>query len=158
MIALNKYLANRLREVLLEGKWIANTNFKEQITNTNWQQAIQKVEHLNTIASLTFHINYYIKGLLTVFEGGALEIKDKYSFDMPEIKSETDWNNLVTEFISNSEKFIHHVERLDESLLNTAFVKEEYGSYLRNIEAQIEHSYYHLGQISLIKKMLLERQ
>lgn len=155
---INKYLANRLREVLLEGKWIANTNFKEQITNTNWQQAIQKIENLNTIALLTFHINYYIKGLLNVFEGGTLEIKDKYSFDMPELKSETDWNNLVNEFISNSEKFIHQVGHLDEGLLNTAFVKEEYGSYLRNIEAQIEHSYYHLGQISLIKKMILEKK
>lgn len=28
------------------------------------------------------------------------------------------------------------------------------GSYLRNIEGVIEHSYYHLGQISLIKKMI----
>lgn len=154
----NKYLANRLREVLLEGKWIANTNFKEQITNTSWQQAIQKIENLNSIALLTFHINYYIKGLLNVFEGGDLEIKDKYSFDLPEIKSETDWNNLVNEFISNSEKFIHHIEHLDDKLLNQAFVKEEYGSYMRNIEAQIEHSYYHLGQISLIKKMILQRQ
>lgn len=155
---MNKYLANRLKEVLLDGKWIANTNFKEQITNTSWEQAIQKIENLNTIALLTFHINYYLKGLINVFEGGALEIKDKYSFDMPEIKSETDWNNLVNEFISNSEKFIHHVEHLDESLLNASFVKEEYGSYLRNIEAQIEHSYYHLGQISLIKKMIIEKK
>lgn len=155
---LNKYLANRLKEVLLDGKWIAGTNFKEQITNTNWQQAIQKVENLNTIALLTFHINYYLKGLINVFEGGELEIKDKYSFDMPEIKSETDWNNLVSEFISNSEKFIHHVEHLDNGILNKPFVKEEYGSYLRNIEAQIEHSYYHLGQISLIKKMILENK
>jgi len=157
-MAMNKYLANRLREVLLDGKWIANTNFKEQITNTSWRQAIQKIENLNTIALLTFHINYYIKGLLNVFEGGTLEIKDKYSFDLPEIKSETDWNNLVNEFISNSEKFILHVEQLDDKVLNQDFVKEEYGSYLRNIEAQIEHSYYHLGQISLIKKMILQRQ
>ncbi|MGE0931575.1 DUF1572 family protein [Peijinzhouia sedimentorum] len=44
------------------------------------------------------------------------------------------------------------VEKMDDDLLRQTFVKEEYGSYLRNIEAQIEHSYYHLGQISLIKK------
>lgn len=155
---MNKYLANRLREVLLNGKWIANTNFKEQITSISWEQAIQRIENLNSIASLTFHINYYFKGLLNVFEGGKLEIKDKYSFDMPEINSVTDWNNLVNEFISNSEKFINHVELMDNNLINQPFVKEEYGSYLRNIEAQIEHSYYHLGQVSLIKKMLIQRQ
>ena len=36
------------------------------------------------------------------------------------------------------------------------FVDEKYGTFQRNIEAMIEHSYYHLGQIVLIKKMLLQ--
>jgi hypothetical protein len=155
---MNKDLANRLREVLLTGKWIANTNFKEQITSISWVQAIEKIENLNTIALLTFHVNYYLKGLLQVFAGGNLEIKDKFSFDMPEIVSETDWLNLVNEFVSNAESFINHVEKMDDNVLTQPFVKEEYGSYLRNIEAQIQHSYYHLGQVSLIKKLVLQKQ
>ncbi|MBS4039931.1 MAG: DUF1572 family protein [Flavobacteriales bacterium] len=155
---MKKDLANRLREVLLNGKWIANTNLKEQITSTSWGQAMERIGSLNTIALLTFHVNYYLKGVLTVLQGGKLEIKDKYSFDMPEILSESDWFNLVNEFVSNAENFINHVENMDENLLTQPFVKEEYGSYLRNIEAQIEHSYYHLGQISLIKKLIIQRQ
>lgn len=155
---MNKDLSNRLRDVLLNGKWIANTNFKEQITSISWEQAIEKVKNLNTIALLTFHVNYYLKGLVNVFEGGNLEIKDKYSFDMPEISSEMDWHNLVNEFVINAEKFISHVEKMDDNLLRQPFIKEEYGSYLRNIEAQIEHSYYHLGQVSLIKKLINQRQ
>lgn len=154
---MNKDLSNRLREVLLNGKWIANTNFKEQITSITWEQAIERVENLNTIALLTFHVNYYLNGILNVFEGGELEIKDKYSFDMAEISSEADWLNLINDFVSNAEKFISHVENMDENLLAQPFVKEEYGSYLRNIEAQIEHSYYHLGQVSLIRKMISQR-
>ena len=156
-IEMNKDLANRLREVLLSGKWIANTNFKEQITSISWEQAIEKIENLNTISLLTFHVNYYLKGLMQVFEGGNLEIKDKFSFDMPEIVSETDWLNLVNEFVSNAERFVNHVEKMDDHLLKQPFVKEEYGSYLRNIEAQIEHSYYHLGQVSLIKKLVMQK-
>jgi hypothetical protein len=148
-------LANRLREVLLNGKWIANTNFKEQLTAINWQQAIQKVSNLNTIALLTFHINYYLGGLIHVFNGGALEIRDKYSFDMPEIKTEQDWNKLVTDFLNNAELFASHVEQMDDSLLDQPFTDEKYGNYMRNIEGVIEHSYYHLGQVSLIRKMVL---
>lgn len=155
---MNKDLANRLREVLLNGKWIANSNFKAQITSVNWQQATEKIGNLNTIAALTFHVNYYLKGLLNVFDGGNLEIKDKYSFDMPEIVSAEDWDELVIEFVSIAEKFISHVEKMDDKFLNQTFVKEEYGSYLRNIEAQIEHSYYHLGQISLLKKLIADRK
>jgi hypothetical protein len=149
----NDILANRLREVLLNGKWIANTNFKEQISSIGWKQAAQKVDNLNTIALLTFHINYYLKGLLNVFNGGELEIRDKYSFDLPEIKSESEWNNLVNDFIGNAEKFANKVEQMEESKFDQPFVDEKYGTYLRNIEGVIEHSYYHLGQVSLLKKM-----
>lgn len=150
----NLSIANRLREVLLNGHWIANTNFKAQILSVNWKEATQKVGNLNTIAALTFHINYYLEGLLHVFNGGKLEISDKYSFDVPQIQSEIDWKTLVNSFLSNSEKFADQVEQLPDGLLHQPFVDEKYGSYLRNIEGVIEHSYYHLGQISLIKKMI----
>jgi uncharacterized damage-inducible protein DinB len=150
----NLAIANRLREVLLDGHWIANTNFKEQILSINWEQATQKIGNLNTIAALTFHINYYLKGLLQVFEGGKLEISDKYSFEVPQIQSEMDWKTLVNSFLNNSEKFANQVEQMPNNLLNQPFVDEKYGSYLRNIEGVIEHSYYHLGQVSLIKKMI----
>ena len=156
-MARNLAIANRLREVLLNGKWIANTNFKEQILSVNWEQAIQKVENLNTIALLTFHINYHLAGLLNVFAGGKLEIKDKYSFDLPEIKSEKDWNKLVNDFLVNSEIFANQVEHMEESMLDQPFADEKYGSYLRNIEGVIEHSYYHLGQVSLIRKMIEQK-
>lgn len=154
----NAAIAGRLREVLLNGHWIANTNYKEQLLGISWQQAIQKVGSLNTIAALTYHINYYLEGLLNAFESGKLEISDKYSFDLPPIRSEADWNKLVTAFLANSEKFARSVEQMDESLFDQPFVDEKYGSYLRNIEGVIEHSYYHLGQISLINKMIRQGQ
>ena len=152
----NQSIATRLREVLLNGKWIANTNFKEQILGVSWEQAVHRVSNLNTIALLTFHINYYLAGILNVFNGGQLEIRDKYSFDLPEIRSEDDWNALVNVFLSNAERFANHVEQMPDSLLDEPFVDEKYGTYLRNIEGVIEHSYYHLGQVSLIKKMIVQ--
>lgn len=148
-------LANRLREVFLDGKWIANTNFKEQLSRITWEQAIHKVENLNTIALLTFHINYYLSGLLHAFETGRLTISDKYSFDLPEIKSKAEWDKLVSDFLGNAEKFAERVEHMDDSLFDQPFIDEKYGSYWRNIEGVIEHSYYHLGQVSLIRKMIV---
>lgn len=150
----NLAIAGRLREVLLDGRWIANTNFKEQILNTDWHQAVQKTDNLNSIAALTYHINYYLAGILNAFQTGKLEISDKYSFDLPPINSETDWNKLVADFLSNSEKFANQVEQMDDSIFDRPFVDEKYGSNLRNIEGVIEHSYYHLGQVVLIKKIL----
>jgi hypothetical protein len=85
------FIANRLREIFLNGYWIANTNYRDQLENINWKQAVHQVGDLNTIAALTYHINYYLAGILTVFNGGLLEIKDRYSFDLPPIHSEADW-------------------------------------------------------------------
>lgn len=152
----NTDLANRLNEVLLNGYWIANINFKSQLESVTWEQATQKIGTLNTIAALTYHVNYYLAGLLNVFKGGELEIRDKYSFDVPPITSETDWKTLIDEFVLNSEQFVKAVAQMSEAKLNEPFVDEKYGTYLRNIEGVIEHSYYHLGQISLLKKLIPE--
>lgn len=150
----NLTIASRLREVLLNGKWIANTNYKEQLLSTNFDQATQKVNDWNTIAVLTYHINYYLAGLLHAFENGKLEISDKYSFDLPPMPSESEWNALVNDFISNAEKFANLVEQMEDQRFDQPFIDEKYGTYLRNIEGVIEHSYYHLGQIVLLKKLI----
>lgn len=147
-------LAKRFREVLLDGFWIANTNFKDQLSDVTWEQAVTNVDSLNTIAMLTFHIHYYIAGVANVLEGGDLEIKDQFSFDLPPTESAEQWEVLLNRLWTDSEKFASLVEQLDDSKLDEVFVDEKYGTYKRNIDGMIEHAYYHLGQITLIKKML----
>ena len=149
-------IANRFREVILNGTWIANTNFKDQLTNLDWEIATQKFHSFNTIAVLSQHIHYYIAGILNVFNGGTLDIKDKFSFDFPEMHSQQDWDNFLTKFWEDSDEFARFVEKMSEEEINAVFVDEKYGTYQRNIDAMIEHAYYHLGQIVLIKKGLIE--
>lgn len=151
-----KKTADRLREVILNGTWIANTNYKDQLDNLTWKQATTKIESLNTLAAITFHINYYLGGILQVFKGGKLEIRDKFSFDLPPINSQEDWDDLLDNFWSNAENLAILIEQLPDKKLDEVFVEVQYGSYQRNIDAMIEHSYYHLGQITLIKKMILK--
>ena len=147
-------LAKRFREVILNGTWIANTNFKNELDNLDWKIATSKFQNLNTIAILAQHIHYYIRGVKNVFLGGNLEISDKYSFDFPDFKSERDWKIFLDKFWRDSEEFAQLIEKMDDDKLSEHFVEEKYGTYHRNIDAMIEHSYYHLGQIVLIKKML----
>ena len=39
-------LAIRFREVFLNGKWIAGTNYREQLESVNWEQANKKISSL----------------------------------------------------------------------------------------------------------------
>lgn len=148
-----KYLADRLEEVLLSGTWIANTNCQTLLMATDYQQATRKIGDHNSISALTFHLNYYMAGLIKVLQGGPLDISDKYSFDMSPVTEEAQWVLLRQSFLDNAALFIEEVRALPEERLLQPFVNEKYGTYQRNIEGVIEHSYYHMGQISLIKKL-----
>ena len=150
-----KQLANRLREVILNGTWIANTNYQMLLADVNLEMANIKIGSLNTIGQLTYHINYYIDGVNNVFDHGSLEIKDIYSFDMPALETEVGWKMLKKQLFQNGEKLALNVEKMTSQELDAIFVFEKYGTYRRNIEGMIEHAYYHLGQISLIKKMII---
>jgi uncharacterized damage-inducible protein DinB len=147
-------LANRFREVILNGTWVANTNFKHQLTGMNWEMAVQPLHGLNTIALLTQHIHYYIKGLNQVFRGGTLDIRDKFSFDFPPVTSQADWDRVVQQLWDDSEAFADLVEQMPDEQLEQPFADPKYGTYRRNIDGMIEHAYYHLGQITLLKKAL----
>ena len=149
-------LESRLKEVLTEGTWVTGTNFRKQITETTFKAATTEVYGLNSIAKLTFHIHYYIAGVLQVLKGGPLTIKDQLSFDAPPITSDEDWQNLINQYNTDAEKFIDLVANLSDEKLKENFVKKEYGDYERNINVLIEHTYYHLGQVALIKKLIKE--
>lgn len=150
-------LAARFREVYLEGTWVVGTNLIAQIENVSWRQVNTKIGSLNTIAALVYHLDYYIAGLVPVFSGHPLKIRDKFSFDFPPINSSEDWLNLRERILKDINRFNSLLEDMSDDKLNESFVDPKYGTYERNINAIIEHGYYHLGQIVLIKKMLLDQ-
>lgn len=146
-------IAGRFREVILNGTWIANTNYKNELTGLDWKIATAQHSTLNTIAALVQHVHYYIHGVLQVLKGGSLTISDKFSFDFPPVASQAQWEDIQTRLWTDAEEFAALVAQMPGERLDQIFTHEQYGTYRRNIEAMIEHSYYHLGQIVLLKKM-----
>ena len=153
-MANTKQLAKQFREVILNGTWIANTNYQNELNGLDWKVATTPVHSLNTIAVLAQHIHYYIKGISNVLQGGSLDIKDKYSFDFKPMESQAQWDSFLNLFWNDAEAFAALVEQLPEEKIRSVFVDEKYDTYYRNITGMIEHSYYHLGQIVLLKKIL----
>lgn len=139
---------------MLNGKWIANTNYKEQLLMVHVHEANQQFHTLNSIALLSRHIHYYVKGVLQVLRGGSLDIRDQYSFDFAPIETEAEWQHFQAAFLEDAEAFAQQIEQLPDEVLDTAFTDIKYGNYARNLDAMIEHAYYHLGQIVLIRKLI----
>jgi len=152
---LTAQIAKHFREVHFGGNW-TSSNLKEHLADVTWQQATTQVYSINPIATLVYHINYYVSAVLKVLRGEPLDAHDKYSFDLPPILSQEDWEKLLDKTWTDAEDFAILVEQLPESNLGENFSDEKYGSYYRNFHGVIEHTHYHLGQIVLIKKILLQ--
>ena len=105
---------------------------------------------------LVYHINYYTSEVLKVLEGEPLVASDKYSFNLPPINNQEDWEKLLNKTWTDAGKFASLIEQLPETMLWEDFSDGKYGNYYRNIHGIIEHTHYHLGQIVLIKKILLQ--
>lgn len=154
-MALTHQIAKHLREVHFGDNW-TSVNLKNTLSGITWQQAITKVHTLNTIAALVFHINYYVSAVLKVLQGESLNASDKFSFDLPPINSADDWEKLVNKTFKEAELLAAQIEKLDDAILFENFTDVKYGNYYRNLHGIIEHIHYHLGQITLVKKILNE--
>ncbi len=148
-------IAKHLREVYFGGNWTAS-NLKAHLEGITWKQATVQVYSFNTIATLVYHINYYVSTVLKVLQGEPLDAKDEYSFNHPPILSQSDWEKFMAQIWIDAETFATQIEKLPESKLWENMTDEKYGNYYRNLHGIIEHSHYHLGQIVLIKKILLQ--
>ena len=146
-------IAKQFRSVYFGGNWTF-VNFKETLSDVDWKQATTPIHSFNTIAALVFHTNYYVSEVLKVFKGQPLQAHDKFSFNLPPIQSQEEWEGLLNKTWKDAEEFALQIEQLPESRLSDIFSDEKYGTYYRNIHGIIEHNHYHLGQIVLIKKFL----
>jgi hypothetical protein len=149
---LTEQIAKQFRHLHFGGNW-TSVNLKDTLANVNWLEATTKIYSLNTIATLVYHTNYYVGAVLKVLQGESLNAHDKFSFDLPPIQSQEDWQKLLVKTWADAENFATLIEQLPEEKLWEIFSEEKYGNYYRNIHGIIEHTHYHLGQIVLIKKL-----
>lgn len=154
-MSLTTQITKHLRAVCFGGNW-TSVNLQQTLADVTWQQATTKVYSFNTIAALVYHVGYYVSAVTKVLQGGPLDAHDKFSFDCPPVESQADWEKLLEKTWADAERFAHLIEQLPDSKLEETFALEKYGNYFRNLCGVIEHLHYHLGQIVLIKKLLVQ--
>ena len=135
------------------GNW-TTVNLKDTLADVTWEQATTKVYSFNTIATLAYHMTYYVTAVLKVLEGRPLDASDKLSFAHPPVTSQEDWLQMQDKMWTEAEQFTAMIEQFPEDKLFNDFTDPKYGNYYRNFNGIIEHTHYHLGQIVLIKKII----
>ena len=145
-------LAENFRAMHFGPSWVGSS-LKDLLEGVNWEQATKEVNDLNTIAKLVFHINYYISAVLKVLKGGPLDAHDKYSYDLPPIQSEADWQDLLDKVWKEAEEAASLIENMTNDQLAEPMDTGKYGDWFKNLLIIHEHSHYHIGQIALLKKL-----
>ena len=135
------------------GPSLVGSSLKDILDGVNWEQATKEVHDLNTIAKLVFHINYYISAVLKVLKGGPLDAHDKYSYDLPPIQSEADWQRLLDKTWKEAEEAASLIESMTDEQLAEPMDTGKYGDWFKNLLIIQEHSHYHIGQLAILKKL-----
>jgi len=147
-------VARQTRELFFGGN-MAGSNMKQNLEGITWEQATTNVSRLNTIALLTFHINYYLEGVTKALSSGSLDISDKLSYAAPPLTGAEDWDALRERVLRNGESFANIVAGYTDDQIAGPFLDGKYGTLYRNLTGIIEHTHYHLGQIAIIRKMVV---
>ena len=90
--------------------------------------ATRKVGDLNTIATLVYHTQYYIRVQMPVLNGEPLVASDKESFEHPEITNEEQWQALLSQVWEEVEAYAAKIETLPKDVWEKDFAGEKYGS------------------------------
>lgn len=146
-------LARHLRAVYFGGNW-TSVNLRDTLADVSWPEATAVVPGFHSIATLLFHVHYFVGAVLGVVRGGPLTAKDAYSFDGPPIGAAAEWDALRQRAWDEAEALAALVEQLPASRLAEDFVDPKYGSYYRNLHGVVEHAHYHLGQMVVLKRLL----
>lgn len=111
----------------------------------------------NTIAGLAHHLLYWNKVIMQRLQGEDPAIPDSNGFDAGELTSEKTWQNLVAELRQSFVDLSSAIRNFPEDRLNdlTKSGKSTIGDNLYGI---IEHAYYHMGQMMILKNLLMSKQ
>lgn len=145
-------IAKQLRNVHFGGNWTA-VNMTEKLADVTWQQATKRVNSFHSIATLVFHMNYFVCATIKVLQNGPLDAHDRFSFDCPPVSSQEDWERLLNKTWADARELAGLIEQMPDSQLGENFVDKQYGTWYRCLLGLVEHCHYHLGQISMIKSL-----
>ena len=148
----SKQLADDLRAVYFGGNW-TGVSLQKHLQDIPKQQATTKLSDCNSIATLAYHLHYYVRQVSPVLRGEALRGSDADSFITPDFTVGDTWSDFLEAMWSEARQFAQQIEQLDDNLLGTDMDDSKYGSYYRNLQGIIAHAHYHLGQIVLLKKL-----
>ncbi|GAO44050.1 DinB family protein [Flavihumibacter petaseus] len=148
-----QHLADNLLSFAEGGNW-TDVSLLETLQTVSLEEALTVTPGSpNTIAGLVSHLLYWNQILLQRLAGENPEIPDSNGFDLRIPGNETEWQDLIREAHESFKALGYAMEEFPEQNLDTN-TKDRHSTYRHNFFGIVEHAYYHLGQIVILKHLV----
>jgi uncharacterized damage-inducible protein DinB len=141
-------------EYLYNGEpWIA-VNILDTLENISAQQAANKIaaDH-NSIWEITNHMISWRLNVLQRVKGKTMVSPGNNYFEPVTDQSEAAWKNTLEQMKISQQEWIDFLKTFSEDDFEKIYPKNAM-TYYENIHGIIQHDAYHLGQITLLSKLI----
>ncbi len=149
-------LTKKIEKVYNSSPWYGNS-IKSILNDVDSKTAFTKAaRNIHTIAELVVHIITWREFVISKIKGdNDFKLTQKLSFDWKRIdrNEKTAWKSLLDALEINQSEILSTLKKLDDDFLKLPVRRRRYNVEFL-IEGGIQHDIYHLGQISLLKKMI----
>jgi uncharacterized damage-inducible protein DinB len=152
-MTMTEQLAENLLNVF-EGENWTEVSIADILFDISYVEAGQKTAaSQNSIAGLVHHLLYWNSVILQRIQNDDPEIPEINGFDVQVLASERDWQLLIAQTRRSFTELAEAIKLFPPDQLNhpTNFGKS---TFRKNLFGIVEHAYYHLGQIVVIKKLI----
>lgn len=149
---ISRRIAKQFRSIYIDGTR-TYPSFQDQLTDVDWEMAIARIGGIQNIATLTHQLGLLVKEGIDLMEGKDPEEESDTVLNPP-FAGANAWHHYKVSVIREGESFAQLLEQLPDHQLWQMYGSAEYGTYYENLYGIVEKTYYHLGQIVLIKKLI----
>lgn len=151
---------NQLKELYDGNTWIEETLIKKLFDVTATESVKRPYKKIHSVQEIVCHIvnwrKLFVKRLNGDFESKILMNSPEDWMPAENVKAE-EWGNIMFELESTQLDIMELLTKQDDSFLDSKIPNTDYDfRYL--IEGIIHHDFYHLGQIGIVKKLIVENE
>ncbi|NNV56411.1 DinB family protein [Limnovirga soli] len=146
-------IALQMKEVYEGGNW-SEVDLAATLADITWAEAnIITPVSANSIAAILIHLQFYNNVVKDRLAGINTAIPDTNGFDVPKMKNAADWKLLQQNSFASALALMDVVSALPDEKLFEVLTSSGVTVY-KTLHGVVEHAYYHLGQIVMLKKII----
>jgi uncharacterized damage-inducible protein DinB len=146
-------IAAHILEVHEGNNW-TEVDVRTTLSDVSLKEATMRTKaSVNSIASILQHLTFWNRVIVKRVNGIIVAVTADNGFSGPFLHDEEDWNRLKADNISSAYELAEAIRNFDEARLEQPILPEHASAY-KNLQGSVEHVYYHLGQIVILKQLI----